>query len=174
MLLPRTDTLMGSTSSPVSVFLSVLMGRLFTSVLQEEGAQPQGTMPLWVTRRMADASKDSMRRRRGKCRNIIRTDVLLHPPTTGSFLPPEASTDACSFVAEMRDGKAVWQSGRAARPRYVTWMSRAAEIGQFPTLAGVRAWTLERPLRLGNGPSNIEQNEPNAVEGGSLHSRRSR
>ena len=46
--------------------------------------------------------------------------------------------------------------------------------GQFPTPAGARARTLERLLRLANGPSNIEQNEPNAVEGGSLHSRRSR
>ncbi len=40
-----------------------------------------------------------------------------------------------------------------------------AVAGQFPTLAGVRARTLERLLRLANGPSNIEQNEPAAVDG---------
>lgn len=48
MFPPRTDTLMGSTSSPLSMFLNILMGRLFTCVRQKRGALPQGTVPLRV------------------------------------------------------------------------------------------------------------------------------
>lgn len=80
-----------------------------------------------------------MRRRRGKCRDIIRTDVLLHPPTTGNCLPPEESTEEERFVAELRHGKAVLRSGRAAGLRCATWMSRAAEIGHSRPSARARA-----------------------------------
>jgi hypothetical protein len=55
------------------------------------------------------------------------------------------------------------KGGAGTRPPAVS--PCMAESGQFPTLAGVRARTLERLLRLVNGPSNIKQNEPTAVDG---------
>ena len=42
--------------------------------------------------------------------------------------------------------------------------AKKAANGQFPTLTGVRAQTLERLLRLASGPSSIEQNKPTALK----------
>ncbi|GAB7547855.1 hypothetical protein CS8_075470 [Cupriavidus sp. 8B] len=55
------------------------------------------------------------------------------------------STEKRRFVVVGR-WKAVWLSGRVAGLRYVTWMSRAAEIGQYETFNIGKTVPFGRPL----------------------------